>query len=213
MSSVLAFARAIIMLSCLVALPVFAFSQGSWLHRARQTAARYWDRLSGDSQTGPIGGNEESTPPLRRAHSRVNRVVRAEQPAANKLWPLLPAPVNEVPVRAEPPRLPAPTGAPPEGELSEAGDRSPPPLESPVEPFVAEWEIRASTLQHLGAVEYSLEKWGESGRLYRFRCLAAAEGRQPYRRHFQAVSEDGARAVDEVIHQVRSWRTSAAAVP
>jgi hypothetical protein len=78
-----------------------------------------------------------------------------------------------------------------------------------VDPIFGEWESRASMLQRLGAVEYALEKWGDSGRLYRFHCVVAADGRHSYRRHFASVSEDGARAVDDVIQQVRSWQKSA----
>jgi hypothetical protein len=75
--------------------------------------------------------------------------------------------------------------------------------------MVADWQSKAAPLQQLGAVEYTLEKWGDSGRLYRFRCLVAFDSSPGNRRHFEAVDEDGARAVEEVVRQVRLWRGAA----
>jgi hypothetical protein len=70
------------------------------------------------------------------------------------------------------------------------------------------WEETAAALQQLGALEYALEEWGDSGELYRFRCLAAVPGTESYQRHFHAVDADGGRAVERVVEQVRSWRAS-----
>jgi hypothetical protein len=97
----------------------------------------------------------------------------------------------------------------PQGLPIASGDIESQVLESPAEPVVVEWRNRASALQHLGAIEYELEKWGNSGRLYRFSCQVAVDGTRFYRRHFEAINEDGAKAVEEVVQRVRLWRRSA----
>jgi hypothetical protein len=37
----------------------------------------------------------------------------------------------------------------------------------------------------------------------------AVDGTRSYRRHFEAINEDGAQAVEEVVQRVRLWRRSA----
>jgi hypothetical protein len=136
-------------------------------------------------------------------------VARATLAPATGLPSVLPGPADEaeplrtVPIslQAAPPRLAK--VAPPADVLEMAADAS-------SGASIADWQTRATALQELGAVEYALEKWGESGKLYRFACLVAAAPTDACWRHFEAVDKDGGRAVERVLQQVRTWRGVAA---
>ena len=64
----------------------------------------------------------------------------------------------------------------------------------------------ASELQSLGVTYSRLEKWGDRGELYRFRCYVAVE--EPYRCHkyFQDIDRDEIRVMERVIAQIKAWR-------
>lgn len=203
MSSMVAFARALVMLACLVAVPILAVTHPSAFQRARQAAARFLSRLTNESESQGRANDRTAASPLRRS-SAANHVARAERPPADSP-PWYPEPINDVPGRSDVPRddmLPA-----------QPADDRPGQTEAPqsgsfawsTASLVADWQEKASELQHLGAVEYALEKWGDSENLYRFHCLVAARGTHTYRRHFEAVDENGGRAIEEVVQQVRSW--------
>jgi hypothetical protein len=61
-------------------------------------------------------------------------------------------------------------------------------------------------LRNLGATYYTLEKWGNSQRLYRFECRMAIAGDANYTRFFEATSERPLGAMDSVLRQVEAWR-------
>jgi hypothetical protein len=60
-------------------------------------------------------------------------------------------------------------------------------------------------LQSLGAIEYSLERWGEPA-LYRFRCDVAIGDNPDFHRHFEATEASPYVAMSQVLAEVKSWR-------
>jgi hypothetical protein len=60
----------------------------------------------------------------------------------------------------------------------------------------------ASRLQELGAMNYLLEKWGDEGHLYRFRCEVAIRDYPGLRQHFEAVAPTGEEAIRRVLAEV-----------
>ena len=75
-----------------------------------------------------------------------------------------------------------------------------PSLEATMEPLLAR-------LREFGAVEYVLERWGDSGDLYRFRCAIPLASSRDATRQFEAVAESPQSTIEQVVHQVASWRT------
>lgn len=61
-------------------------------------------------------------------------------------------------------------------------------------------------LRDLGATYYTLEKWGNRERLFRFECRMAIAGDANYTRFFEATSERSLGAMDSVLRQVEAWR-------
>ena len=79
-------------------------------------------------------------------------------------------------------------------------DRAASSLEATMEPLLAR-------LREFGAVEYVLERWGDSGELYRFRCAIPLASSRDATREFEAVAESPQSTIEQVVHQVASWRT------
>ncbi|MDR1484213.1 MAG: hypothetical protein LBT09_05275 [Planctomycetaceae bacterium] len=74
-------------------------------------------------------------------------------------------------------------------------------------------------LQQLGATYYCLEKWGNQGELFRFRCYVNPQnntadntGNQPnnskYQRFFQHIGNDQIRVMEHVIGEIKNWKSS-----
>lgn len=214
MSSLIAFVRALVMLACVLVVLVLVISHGDTVSRAKEAATRCLNRLSADGEAGPV---TRSTAADSR-HTRLAGASPREEPS-KPAGPRsdgppgpLPEPVDEVAAaprfktalagpsssakleRVKPAALHAPQPAAPQA-VQEASASS-----------VADWQERASVLQQLGAVEYAMEKWGDAGQLYRFRCEVAVGGSGSYRKHFQAVDADGGRAVERVLQRVGAWR-------
>ena len=63
-----------------------------------------------------------------------------------------------------------------------------------------------SELQTLGATYYRLEKWGNSGELFRLSCYVAAVEPCTYQKHFQAIDHDEIRVMERVIAEIKTWR-------
>lgn len=213
MSSVVAFLRALVMLACVLAVPALAVSHGAAVSRGLQAAARFLDRVSADETADPPVTREalRSARPAPRAPSESLDVGPKSGDLDSLRFRLLPQPLEEreaglrtIPGVAEESGFERGLSA----VHSEPEPRTPQPAEE--QPHMAVWQQTATALQQLGAVEYALEKWGDSGELYRFRCLAAVQGTGAYQRHFQAVDSDGGRAVEQVVEQVRAWRDRAA---
>ena len=216
MSSVVAFLRALVMVACLVAVPVLAISQGSTISRGLQAAARFLDRLSADQAEEADDGALLASGVLRSARPMPSAPGTESQKAhAMEQGPstLLPEPVEDRDIsRQVIPPTPEWDGPGTEARAPHAQLPSGVPPTSAEPSHMAAWQEMASALQQLGALEYALEKWGDSGELYRFRCLAAVPGTTSYQRHFHAVDGDGGRAVERVVEQVREWRAAATRV-
>jgi len=69
-------------------------------------------------------------------------------------------------------------------------------------------EPHLSLLRRLNAAEYTLENWGGSGQLYRFRCAIALGKSDDHTRQFEAVDADPLRAVHQVVGEVTSWQNA-----
>ncbi len=69
-------------------------------------------------------------------------------------------------------------------------------------------EPHLSLLRSLDAAEYTLENWGGSGELYRFRCAVALGDSDDHTRQFEAIHADPLRAVHQVVGEVTSWQNA-----
>lgn len=70
-----------------------------------------------------------------------------------------------------------------------------------------------SLLRSMGAANYTLENWGGTGELFRFRCSIAWGQSEDHTRHFEAVAADPLRAVHQVVGEVTSWQNARRANP
>lgn len=61
-------------------------------------------------------------------------------------------------------------------------------------------------LRELGATQYRLETWGESGQLFRCSAAVALPGRRRASRHFDAVAAGPSQAIEQLLAQVEAWR-------
>jgi len=91
---------------------------------------------------------------------------------------------------------------------------APPPL-TPIEDNPAVDTTRAlsqqaepllAQLRTLGAAEYTLEKWGNNGQLYRFCCAMPLAQNDEYTRQFEAVADDPLASIEQVVGEVASWQ-------
>ncbi len=69
-------------------------------------------------------------------------------------------------------------------------------------------EPHLSLLRSLDVAEYTLENWGGSGELYRFRCAVALGDTDDHTRQFEAIHADPLRAVHQVVGEVTSWQNA-----
>jgi hypothetical protein len=63
-------------------------------------------------------------------------------------------------------------------------------------------------LRELGATHYQLESWGNEPPLYRFCCKMAIGGSASYTRYFEATNANPIEAMNRVLDQVETWRSS-----
>lgn len=76
---------------------------------------------------------------------------------------------------------------------------------STANPTAQKLEPLLARLRELGVAGYALERWGNGGQWYRFRCempLAATSAMQ----QFEAVAVDPQATVEQVVAEVSSWR-------
>jgi hypothetical protein len=211
MSSVVVVFRAMVMLACLLAVPVLAMTQGEAVWRAKQAVKRFVHRVTAENTVEGVGqaGTAPHPQPTATPSSPIGHDPDpGPEPAEYLPVKYLPEPIEEASME---PLQPGPLASQPVPRKQETGpldSEQPGPAPQAVN-ATAHWQQKALPLQHLGAVEYVLEKWGASGELYRFRCEVAVAGAESYRKHFEAVHSDGGRAVERVVEAVRSWRGSA----
>jgi hypothetical protein len=92
----------------------------------------------------------------------------------------------------------APVETPP-GRLSTP--RRTPTFEERIEPLLVR-------LRELGVMEYALERWGDSGTLYRFHCEMPLAASAVLTQQFEAVADDPQQSVALVVAQVSQWQTA-----
>jgi hypothetical protein len=63
-------------------------------------------------------------------------------------------------------------------------------------------------LRELGVVEYALERWGDSGTLYRFHCEMPLAASAQMTQQFEAVADDPQQSVAQVVAQVSEWQVA-----
>ena len=63
-------------------------------------------------------------------------------------------------------------------------------------------------LRSRGVAEYSLEKWGSNGQLYRFRCAMPLAQNDAFTRQFEAVASDPVAPIEQVVGEVAKWQTA-----
>jgi len=222
-SSLVAF-RALVMLSCLVAVPLAAVFGTSLPEVVRALLA---GRLPGDSDPvdGPIGDA-----------SRFEPVMPGEMAS---IMPPNPMPPNPVPPNAMPPRPmppgavvnPRPAAVP--SPTVEAGSRGPvgptrgvvpvgyetPVFDSPTFPVamqtpatpvaepVDQFTYVQDRLKQLGANYYLLEMLEGREQGYRFHCCIPVGGNPSYTRKYEALDPSPLGAMIKVLQQVEARRT------
>jgi hypothetical protein len=68
-----------------------------------------------------------------------------------------------------------------------------------VEPLLAQ-------LRQFGVIEYALERWGDGGKLYRFRCEMPLGASDQFTQQFEAVGADPQMSVEQVVAEVSQWQ-------
>jgi len=77
--------------------------------------------------------------------------------------------------------------------------RAAPTLEERVAPLL-------ERLRTLGASDYSLEKWGNDGQLYRFCCAMPLSADDHLSQQFEAVNVEPGESIQEVLTEVTNWQ-------
>jgi hypothetical protein len=72
--------------------------------------------------------------------------------------------------------------------------------------FAERVEPLLTRLRELGASEYSLEHWGDGGKLYRFQCEMPLNASPQLTQQFEAVAADPQATVERVVAEVASWQ-------
>jgi hypothetical protein len=73
-------------------------------------------------------------------------------------------------------------------------------------PLVTALEPLLIRLRELGVAGYSLERWGQGGQWYRFRCEMPLAAASAATQQFEAVAVDPQATVEQVVAEVSSWR-------
>jgi hypothetical protein len=74
--------------------------------------------------------------------------------------------------------------------------------------FAEQVEPLLNRLRQLGVVEYALERWGDGGKLYRFRCEMPLSAVADMTQQFEAVADDPQTTVEQVVAEVSQWQLS-----
>lgn len=82
------------------------------------------------------------------------------------------------------------------------------PVDVEEKPMPAQVEPLLEKLRSLGAAEYTLEKWGIDGQLYRFCCSMPLKHSDALTRHFEAVAGDPLTSIQEVVEEVGGWHST-----
>jgi hypothetical protein len=137
----------------------------------------------------------------------VDRVVSAAKEAVGWNAPATPSSDARIKTDEAPAwSIGAPVAAPPVA----------PPLVTPVvaiEPaptrplsFQEQVEPLLAQLRQFGVIEYALERWGDGGKLYRFRCEMPLGASDQFTQQFEAVAADPQVSVEQVVAEVSLWQ-------
>lgn len=157
--------------------------------RAREIALTAWDRWQ--RPDSKVVAAEEATP-------------RSEPPAFQ-------VPLDAFPV---PPPTPSTWGT---ATASSGTTVQPAAWPAPVEVDMTASPPPANTdrlaellgqLEQLGGRDTKLTPWGTAGQVYRFCCRASWTESPQITRHFESVATDPLAAVEDVVAQVKSWRSA-----
>ena len=80
------------------------------------------------------------------------------------------------------------------------------PAADPNQALSQQAEPLLARLRSLGAAEYTLEKWGNQGQLYRFCCAMPLAQSDDHTRQFEAVAENPLASIEQVVGEVASWQ-------
>jgi len=83
------------------------------------------------------------------------------------------------------------------------------PLTSPTKSILSERaEPLLQRLRSLGASQYALEKWGQEGQLFRFRCAMPLAKNKQFTQQFEAVANSPLDSIEQVVVEVAHWQTA-----
>ncbi len=190
-SSVTVIFRALVMLSCLVAIPLAALFGGSLPDIVNTLLNGRWPQFS-------------TSAPLASAGGTINKAPLFEPMRLSDIVPSVAA----EPVGRHPAATPPPVVIP-------AGYEAPSPVPAPTRELPANVTLigQVDTFTHiqhrlreLGATYYLLESWGDRRQLYRFYCKMAVGGNPNYTRYFEATDTAPLRAMADVLQQVEAWQ-------
>jgi hypothetical protein len=72
--------------------------------------------------------------------------------------------------------------------------------------FAERVEPLLARLRQLGVAEYALERWGDGGQLYRFRCEMPIAASAELTQQFEAVAADPQSTVEQVVAEIAIWQ-------
>jgi len=83
-------------------------------------------------------------------------------------------------------------------------------LAEQVEPLLGRQQVEPllGRLRELGVSQYSLEKWGNAGQMYRFCCAMPLAQSDEATRQFEAVSKNPQASIEQVVAEVALWQTA-----
>jgi hypothetical protein len=141
-----------------------------------------------ESPVGTPANDPRTAPQLTSTPPAAGTVVPSLAPEAPKLVPI--SDPSQAAVN--------PTDAPSAAAPPVATEAAP---VNPVQPLL-------TRLQDLGGIDAQVSEWGASGEFFRCSCRAKLEDTSGLARHFEAVANEPALAVEEVVAKVEAWRSA-----
>lgn len=203
--------RALVMLVCLVAAPLFAIFGRSTPQVVEnfldQAASALKDEASGPAPAASVSlAAAEEAPLFRPLASAATGSGNTLAPPGPFLLASHSAAVNDAPTVTQTGSIAnAPVGqtsgsaAMPRTGIERAGA---PPSGDAASPFAG----LETALRALGASQYVLETWGERGESYRFSCRLKSLDRSQPDRVFETVDGDAIEAMSKVLRQIQAYR-------
>jgi hypothetical protein len=206
-SSTGALFRALVMLTCLVAIPLVAVFGKSLPGMLQELLRGHWPAVGPSSRAcldeapkfEPIRlPGSDPTPAADQPH--LNQASDQRRPAA--AWsggPVLPATYE---ASSGPASCGLAGGSAADPHVAKAGD----PVAAAPRATTDQYTQLQDRLWQLGAKYCLLESWGNQERLYRFYCKVAVGADANYTRCFEATDRSPLGAAAQVLQQVEGWR-------